>query len=298
MKLASRLNLIIRRIHLYSGLFLVPWVLMYGVTGAMFNHLGLFPRIQIQPVDSSVAAASGMSDFPDANSLAAQIVESIRKEAGSTQIELQQAPRAEFTNEISFEVKNNGLQNVVYIDPVTHESWVGTMPKNEEDPQVLLPEIRNIKLTPDPQETAHKAAASLLEKSGLLNGKDPQPFGWTKLNFLATVDGEPARITYVLKDGHVDINRYTGDDGMPLRHFFLRMHTSHGQSPTWNGRSFWSLAVDTMAIAMVFWAISGIIMWWQIKRTRWIGAAIIGLSIVTATLMVLGLSDFYALTRL
>jgi hypothetical protein len=298
MKLATRLNLIIRRIHLYSGLFLVPWVLMYGVTGAMFNHLGLFPRIQIQPVDAATATASGMNEFPEAQSLAAQITEAIQKEAGSAKIQLPENPQAEFTNEISFEVKNNGLQHVVYIDPVTHESWVGTMPKNNEDPQALLPSIRNIKLTPDPQETAHRAAAKLLEQAGLLNDKDPKPFGWTKLNFLATVDGEPARITYVLNDGHIDINRFTGDDGMPLRHFLLRMHTSHGQSPTWNGRSFWSLAVDTMAIAMVFWGISGIIMWWQIKRTRWIGAIIIGLSIVTATVMVMGLSDFYALTRL
>jgi hypothetical protein len=184
------------------------------------------------------------------------------------------------------------------MDPVTHDSWVGTMPKNEEDPEVLLPAIRNIRLTPDPQDTAKKAAASLLDGAGLLNGKEPQPFGWTKLNFVATVDGQPARITYVLKDGHVDINRYTGEDGMPLRHFFLRMHTSHGQPPSWNGKMFWSLAVDTMAVAMVFWGISGIIMWWQIKRTRWIGAVIIGLSLLTAGAMAMGLHDFYASTRL
>ncbi len=182
---------------------------MYGVTGAMFNHLGLFPRLQIQPVDPTAVASSGMSNFPDADALAAQVAETIQKEVGSARVELQKDSRAEFTNEISFEVKNNGLQHVVYIDPVTHESWVGTMPKNDEDPQPLLPSIRNVKLTPDPQETAHKAAAKLLEQAGLLNGKDPQPFGWTKLNFLASVDGEPARITYVLKDGHVDINRFT-----------------------------------------------------------------------------------------
>jgi hypothetical protein len=53
-----------------------------------------------------------------------------------------------------------------------------------------------------------------------------------------------------------------------------------------------------MAIAMVFWGISGIIMWWQIKRTRWIGAAIIGLSLLTAGAMAMGLHDFYAATRL
>lgn len=298
MRLVTRINLIIRRIHLYSGLFLLPWVLMYGVTGAMFNHLGLFPRIQIDPVDSNAASQAALQDFPDAQKLATQVVDAIREASGKSQIELSEDARAEFTNEMAFEVKQDGLQHVVYLDPVSHKSWVGTMPKNEEDPQVLLPEIRNVTLTPNPQVAAQNAAARVLDDAGLLKGKEPQPFGWTKLNFLATVDGEPARVTYVLKDGHVDINRFTGDDGMPLRHFFLRMHTSHGHSPSWNGRTIWSLAVDAMAMAMVFWGISGLVMWWQIRRTRWIGAVIIGLSIVTAVTMYLGLSEFYATTRL
>lgn len=298
MKLSTRLNLIIRRIHLYSGLFLLPWVLMYGVTGAMFNHLGLFPRIQIRPIPAESATAAGLSEFPDARRLAMQVVEAVQREAGSSRIELPENSAAEFTNELSFEVKHDGRQHVVYMDPVTHASWVGIMPGNDEDPEVLLPAIRSVKLAPDPQAAAHKAATAILQDAGLLNGSDPQPFGWTKLNFLATVDGQPARITYVLKDGHVDINRFTGEDGMPWRHFFLRMHTSHGQSPTWTGRSFWSLAVDAMAIAMVFWGLSGIVMWWQIRRTRWIGAAVLGLSVITAGAMCLGLHDFYALTRL
>ena len=45
------------------------------------------------------------------------------------------------------------------------------MPKNEEDPETLLPEIRNVKLSPDPQEAAKKAAASLLDNANLLKGK-------------------------------------------------------------------------------------------------------------------------------
>ena len=227
MKLASRINLIIRRIHLYSGIFLLPWVLMYGITGAMYNHLGLFPRMQIQPVDPQASFTAGVKEFPNANQLAEQVVEAIQKNADSSRIKLSENSQAEFTNEISFDVKQDGLQHVVYINPVTHESWIGTMPKNDEDPETMLPEIRNVKLSPDPQEAAKKAAASLLDGAGLLNGKEPQPFGWTKLNFLATVDDQPAPITYVLKDGHVDINRFTGEDGMPLHHFFLRMHTSY-----------------------------------------------------------------------
>jgi molybdopterin-guanine dinucleotide biosynthesis protein A len=56
MKLSSRIRLRIRRIHLYSGLFLLPWVIMYGMTGAMFNHLGLFPQPLAAAYDVSVLA--------------------------------------------------------------------------------------------------------------------------------------------------------------------------------------------------------------------------------------------------
>lgn len=88
MKLASRINLIIRRIHLYSGIFLLPWVLMYGITGAMFNHLGLFPRMQIQPVDAQMSSATEMNEFPDANQLASRVVDAIQKDVDSARIKL------------------------------------------------------------------------------------------------------------------------------------------------------------------------------------------------------------------
>ena len=33
---------LIRRIHLYTGLFMTPWVFLYGVSGFLFNHPGAF----------------------------------------------------------------------------------------------------------------------------------------------------------------------------------------------------------------------------------------------------------------
>src|SRR5687768_4458683 len=40
---SSRAMYWIRRIHLYSGLFMFPWVMLYGVTALLFNHAGLLP---------------------------------------------------------------------------------------------------------------------------------------------------------------------------------------------------------------------------------------------------------------
>jgi hypothetical protein len=60
----------------------------------------------------------------------------------------------------------------------------------------------------------------------------------------------------------------------------------------------WSLAVDTMAIAMVCWGLTGLFMWWQLKRTRLIGGVIIACSLLTAAALYFSLHDFYAMTKL
>jgi hypothetical protein len=293
-----KLMLVLRRVHLYAGLFLLPWVFLYGVTGAMFNHQGLFPDVTIQALEASVLTDSAMAEFPAPAAFAEQVVRALRESAGDVTIKLANEPGAEFTNPVSFELFESGNRYVVEINPVTHASKVVGYPKNDETLEPLLKDVHNIKLDPDPHEAARRSVKQILDEVGLVSTSDPMPFAWTKLNFLANIDGEPARVTYVLKDGHVDVTRYEGEDGMSPRQFFLRLHTAHGRSPHWNGRSLWSLMIDVMAIAMVTWGLTGLLMWWQIKRTRLIGGAVMLLSIATASLLYLSLLDFYAMTKM
>ena len=294
----SRIKVLIRRVHLYTGLFLLPWVFLYGITGAMFNHHGLFPHVTIQHVPHSITDGSAMTDFPSAEELAQQVVQTLQAAANDASITLPDGHGAEFTNELSFEVHSSGLKHVIQIDPVSSAAAIVMHPRNPEEPEPLLTDLKNIRLNPDPHETARTAAAQILQQTGIQASGKPQPVGWTKLNFLAEVDGQPARITYVLKDGHVDVTRFTGQDGMPTRQFLLRLHTTHVQPPHWNGRMFWSLIVDVMAIAMVGWGLTGLFMWWQLRRTRLIGSVVIAFSLLTAAALYFNLHGFYATTKL
>lgn len=294
----SRVKILVRRIHLYSGLFLLPWVFLYAVTGAMFNHQNLFPDVSIQHVNGVASVDAAMHEFPSSARLAQQVVDTLQALSGDTAITLPVNHRAEFTNEVMFEVNKSGIRHVVHIDPVSKASRVLTHPRNEESPETLLNAINNINLDPNPLDAAQASAKQILSSVGIESESSLRPFGWTKLNFLANVDGEPARVTYVLKDGHVDVTKYSDQDGMTQRHFLMRLHTSHGQPPHWNGRMFWSVAVDVMAIAMVCWGLTGIFMWWQLKRSRLLGTVVIALSVVTATVMYFCVHDFYATTRL
>jgi hypothetical protein len=57
------------------------------------------------------------------------------------------------------------------------------------------------------------------------------------------------------------------------RQYFLRLHTAHHFPHAIGPRWFWALVVDAMFVAMVFWGISGLFMWWQIRSVRWVGLA-------------------------
>lgn len=290
--------MLVRRIHLYVGLFLLPWVFLYGVTGAMYNHSGLFPEIDRYSVDPSLLEQSTLSSLPTAKQLAMQVVAELKNFAPDSTISLVGDHSAQFSNDIILEVLDGDTKRSVQIDPVAHSATVVVQPKNEESFDVLFKDVRSLKLANDPYSLAKQAVPDILTAAGFESTDSVRPMGWCKLNFIAKIDGELARVTYVLRDGHLDITRYEGQDGMSLRQFSLRLHTTHGQPPHWNGRMYWSLILDTMAIAMVTWGLSGLIMWWQIKRTRLIGSLVIVASLITATGLYISMLDFYATTKL
>lgn len=288
----------VRRAHLYAGLFLLPWVFLYGITGALFNHQSLLPEVKLHSVSPEKTLGSPLDDFPSPAALAEAVTMELQKAAPESDIQLLSEPQAAYNNEMIFKVPQSEGHLTVHINPTTKQARVAEHSPNPESEQRLLADIKNIQLSENPYQLGRASVAKILEQAGFDSTSSVQPQGWCKLNYLAEIDGEPARITYVLRDGHIDANRYDGNDGMSPRQFFMRMHTTHGQPPSWNGRMAWSLILDAMAIAMVSWAITGIVMWWQLKRLRRIGGIVILASLCLAVYLYFSLEHFYATTRL
>ena len=76
---------------------------------------------------------------------------------------------------------------------------------------------------------------------------------------------------------------------MGWRRYLLRLHMAHGYPVQQNVRWYWAIAVDAMFATMVFWGLSGVLMWWQIKRTRRLGALCLVVSSVVATWLAIGM---------
>jgi len=54
--------------------------------------------------------------------------------------------------------------------------------------------------------------------------------------------------------------------------FLNRLHFRHGYEQPFLAARLWAVTVDLAVVAMLFWAVSGIWMWWEIKPARAWGA--------------------------
>jgi hypothetical protein len=61
-------------------------------------------------------------------------------------------------------------------------------------------------------------------------------------------------------------------EGFRMLTFLERMHRRRGYSQPYGLDDTWGLTVDVAVVAMVFWSVSGIWLWWEIKSTRRWGA--------------------------
>ena len=107
-------------------------------------------------------------------------------------------------------------------------------------------------------------------------------------------DGKLWRVTYTASANQVSgkpaADRPTGAE-LSTRQFLLRLHLARGYPSGVNSRWVWALIVDVLAGVMVFWGFSGLLMWWQIKSTRWLGLAVVLVSVVAAAWVGVAMHD-------
>jgi hypothetical protein len=77
----------------------------------------------------------------------------------------------------------------------------------------------------------------------------------------------PRRLTYLSADRHLLIEK------MPRRPdaFLERFHRRRGYATGYRLDTAWAVSVDLVIVAMVFWALSGLWMWWEMTATRRLG---------------------------
>jgi len=79
----------------------------------------------------------------------------------------------------------------------------------------------------------------------------------------------PRRITFTPKDRRIVVERME----LETSGFLNRFHRRRGYQQPYAADLAMAISVDAVIVAMVFWALSGLWMWWEMRATRWWGLA-------------------------
>jgi hypothetical protein len=302
----------VRRAHLYLGLFLLPWAVLYGATGFLFNHPAAFADAPTAHFGRAGLAGTPMEHPPAPAEVAEQVVAALRARATPpADYRLAHPEQARWTREFAFAtVKADRHEVSVLVDVTGAGGTVRSKALPPPRPEEKAPFAVGVGKAPGPKggtprpaadglaldaplpERVKAAVPAVLERTGFPGG----PVTVTSvpdLTFLMA-DGPAAwRVTFNPQTGAVT-GRPADDavgDELSVRRFLTRLHLAHGYPGEPGARWFWAVVVDVMAFVMVFWGVSGLFMWWQLKAARRWGLAVLVLSAAAATALGLGMHE-------
>lgn len=307
----------IRRLHMYVGLFLLPWALMYGVTAFLFNHPTAFSDAPMTYFGRDAVLGTGLESLPDPAEMAGQVIEELNaRQKPGLSYKLVNPSQAKFSREFAFaNVKHDTGTSSILIDVV---NGGGTIRANTDKPPQETPtppfvRARRTRAAAPPgpdklkqnnlnekddgpiilenplQQRIKNAIPTILERTSTPPGAVTVT-SVPDLVFQIEADGRGWTATYNPMTGNIT-GKPAESAGVPLaaRQFLLRLHTAHGYPGTQDVRWYWAFVVDAVAAVFVFWGLSGILMWWQLKAARGLGLVLLILGLLTAGGMTLGM---------
>lgn len=298
-KLGRSALMIVRRVHLYSGIFMFPFVLLYGFTGWFFNHPGLFTGDEVRTFSGADVGDGSLAMLPKPIEAAQAVVDEMNVESfvvGGPEIVLSEQRTPTYSGFLSYTVATDEQTHQVKINPITGAGEIRTT-LIEEDQSASesktnpLADIRSVRLPGDALAQVQTKVPDIIEEFGLSTGEAMSGRRSAKLVFAAEADGVPCIVTYSVADGTITSVRDDDRPTMNSKTFLQRLHLARMYSPGWDVRWVWALLVDVMFVSMVFWGVSGLMMWWQVKRTRWIGGGVLITSLVFAAMLALNMHD-------
>jgi len=117
-----------------------------------------------------------------------------------------------------------------------------------------------------PREIAQQILSDV-NLSGAFAVQGPAPDGRLTINRQGLIS--PRRITFTPADRRVVVERVE----LETSGFLNRFHRRRGFQQPYAADLAMAISVDAVIVAMVFWALSGLWMWWEMRATRLWGIA-------------------------
>ncbi len=318
---------LLRRSHLYAGLFMLPWTMVFAVSAVLFNHPQLYSDRIEATFGKEGVAGTPMESPPAPADLANQVIAALRERNPRASYALIEPETACYAPDSAVAMVRTDDRNITLLVNLTGQGGYirsqlnpPPQPAEEKAPfafgEASANELREKPLggrpAPAPlsgdalrfaqplKERVKATVPTLLEKYGFPQGQVNVTF-LPDLTFLMTADDKIWKVKYRFQTGSVSGRSPEADvrtaRSVSTGQFLTLLHLAHGYPSDVNIEWWWAGIVDAMAGVMVFWGFSGLLMWWQIKRTRRLGTTVLVLSLVVAIWVGVGMHNHMTLPK-
>ncbi|MFO0943406.1 MAG: hypothetical protein U0930_21945 [Pirellulales bacterium] len=301
--------LFVRRSHLYLGLLLCPWALLYGMTAYLFNHPSHFSDSNLRAFSSDVLEQAGFNGVKSPDELASRVIDGLNERFPDSKLTLNHQHPVRFVGDYFFAsartdtklvqmlIFRNGsggsvreqIEQMKDDKPAAPFAISGkSKPTSTTDSQANIDALSQpLKLDAGIDKVVEKALPEIARQIGYSEiATTLKLTSVPALEFVANSHETDWKVRYDSLNGTVSaslMDASAASHEFGWRRYLLRMHTTHGYPGEVSPRFYWAIVVDTMAAVMIFWGLSGIVMWWQLKRLRFWGGVAIASSLALAT---------------
>jgi hypothetical protein len=125
----------IRRIHVYLGLFLLPFVLLYGVTGFLFNHGQVLAPYGIRVLPTEPGSLIRQT-LPPPSALADTVLSHLSEILPDRSIEIIGETVPAYTETMGFRTNKEGVRHHLVLEA---ESWTTEIHSATPNPERATP---------------------------------------------------------------------------------------------------------------------------------------------------------------
>ena len=262
-----------RRVHLYAGLIMVPYIFIFGISGLIFNHPTMFSNRSIDTFKLEEGAGF-KKIFPNINELAVSITDSIIKDKLISNPNIK---NIRYSNTLILRNRNDLADYRMQVDIPSSQTQIITLPDF-----IIEPPIKRGNYNLDVNITSEKLIEKMeeiLKNQGIQYGKS-RVQRIPNLVFDLINKNKKFRVEYNITNGNYVIVDLQKRD-FHLNEMLVNLHQVHGYpisgfSLTW----LWVFFADILALLMIVWAVSGLIMWYKMKKQFTIGVVLLSISVL------------------
>jgi hypothetical protein len=276
----------VRKTHMYLGLVLFPWVIFFGVSGILFNHPGIGEQVRARPLSPAVLRDEAALLPFDAAQAARDVVTRLGEQGAHYRVDESFSPHLHGST--AFASAAAGEKHLVLLHLPSARGVILT--RADQSP----PAAPFSGTLPMPAQGFHSLAARLAQVLPSVGISSPEAQALSlriapTLRFRMFDEREqPWNVTYDLGSGQLDGRPSRREAALSLHDLLGAMHKTHHFPPETGPTTFWALFADVTGLTLILWALTGLLMWWQLKRTRALGVIVVSVGLLVAALTMLG----------